>query len=152
MTVKQYFSLCLQSLVNRFYLLFYNNKVLRFIIAGSLGAITDLTILYILTDIWGVWYVFSTIVAFSMAFIVSFILQKFWTFKNYSKSAIRKQVPIYFVTALINVVVNTYLVFFLVHYQHVHYLLAQVITSCFIAVSSFVIYNKIIFLGPVRQI
>ncbi len=120
-----------------------HNKVLRFIIAGSIGAATDLVLLYFFTDIIGLWYVLSSIIAFLVALAVSFVLQKFWTFSDRGKSSIYWQAPWYLLIAVGNLIVNTSLVFLLVHYGYLHYLLAQIIASLLIAVTSFILYGRL---------
>lgn len=131
----------LYTKINNFILSY--NKILRFIVAGGIGAATDLALLYIFTDVIGLWYVLSAIFAFSASLIVSFILQKFWTFSDKRRLSISWQAPWYLCIALGNLIVNTLLVFVFVDYGHLHYLLAQIITSLIIAVSSFILYSKL---------
>lgn len=134
--------------IKDFYLFLNNNhfrkmKILRYLISGGTAAIVDLAILYLLTDIMGVWYLFSAVLAFIIAFVVSFVLQKYWTFANHSNDKIHSQILIYLTVALINLGLNTLGVFVFVHYFVFHYLTAQIIVSAIIAIESYFIYHFI---------
>ena len=123
-------------------------KAVRYIVSGGTAALVDLGLLYIFTDVFGWWYLTSAVVAFILAFFVSFFLQKFWTFKDGSKDRIHFQLIIYLTIALVNLVVNTLLMFVGVHYLGLHYMLAQFIVAGLIACSSFFLYRRFVFIAP----
>lgn len=116
-------------------------KIFRYIISGGTAAVVDLSLLYLFTDIFGIWYLFSAVGAFLVAFLVSFNLQKYWTFKDGSKDRIKTQAAGYFLITAINLGLNTLGIFLLVHYGKIHYLPAQFIVSALIAVESYFIYH-----------
>lgn len=120
-------------------------KIFRFLISGGLAAATDLTLLFLFTDILGFWYLLSSVIAFILSFFVSFSLQKLWTFRDHSKERVKKQLGIYLLIASFNIVINTLLVYLSVEYFSLHYLPAQIIVSAFIAIESFFVYQKFIF-------
>ena len=121
------------------------SRIFRFLISGGISLGTDLVLLYIFTDIFGVWYLTSAIVAFILAFIVSFMLMKFWTFGDRSRDNISMQLGIYFFVAVVNLALNTFLVYIFVEQADLYYLLAQIVASALIAVESFFVYQKFIF-------
>lgn len=120
-------------------------RVIRFLISGGTVAATELAVLYVLTSIVGLWYEFSLVLAFIVAFCVSFSLQKFWTFEDKSIENIYMQAPSYLAVSLSNLAVNAVALYALVQYAHLWYLFAQFIISAVIAVFSFLIYKFIIF-------
>lgn len=117
--------------------------VLRFLIAGSIGAGVNVLLLYIFTATFGLWYIASATFSFILAYAVSFCLQKFWTFSDTSVDRIRGQLGVYFMVAVFNLIANNFILYTLVEYMHVWYLLAQTYTSAIIAVWSFIIYRLI---------
>ena len=119
--------------------------VAKYLISGCVAATTDLSLLFIFTDLAGLWYVFSAAIAFAAAFFVSFFLQKFWTFRDNTKDRMRSQMAVYLSIGLINLGVNSYGLYLLVEYLSFWYLLAQVVMGALIAVYSFLIYNFFIF-------
>lgn len=122
-----------------------HTKIVRFLISGGVATGIDLVLLYVFTDIFGVWYLASSILAFVLAFFVSFGLQKFWTFRDHSREGIQAQAGIYFLIAAANLGLNTLLVYLLVDYANLHYLIAQIIVSAGIAVENFFVYQRFIF-------
>ncbi|MCX6719201.1 MAG: GtrA family protein [Candidatus Taylorbacteria bacterium] len=118
-------------------------KIVRYIISGGTAAAVDLVLLYILTDLIGIWYITSSILAYLVAFMVSFTLQKFWTFRDHSRNNIHSQAVIYFIVTSLNLGLNTLGIFAFVHYLSFHYLIAQIVVSVIIAMESYYVYHFI---------
>lgn len=124
----------------------YNYKIyIKYIISGGTAAFVDLALLYILTDILGIWYLLSASLAFVVAYFVSFYLQKFWTFRDNSRERIVRQMSLYFIVGVSNLGINAGGMYILVDKLNVMYMLAQVIMGGLIAIGSFLIYKFIIF-------
>ncbi len=119
-------------------------RVARFVMSGGMSAATSLSILFVLTHWYGVWYLYSSIVAACTATIVSFVLQKLWTFQNFS-TAVHKQFPLHATLALSNIAVNTASMYVLVEYLSVWYLIAQVLTGGALACVNYFVYKHVIF-------
>lgn len=119
-------------------------RVARFLISGGTSAVTNLSILFVLTHWYGMWYLYSSIIAASVATIVSFVLQKLWTFQNFS-TAVHKQFPLHVTLGLVNIAVNTALLYMLVEYIGIWYLIAQVMSGVFLAFVNYFTYKKYIF-------
>ncbi len=126
-------------------------KIIRYIISGGTAAIVDLVILYMLVEKLNITYILSAVIAFLVAFIVSFTLQKYWTFGDDSKK-INSQASKYFLVSAINLILNTILVFLFVEFLGLHYIISQIITSGLIALSSFYIYSLFIFRNNPQEI
>ena len=60
-------------------------RPIKYLIAGGTAASVDLSLLYFFTDILKIWYIISACLAFSVAFFVSFFLQKILNFKKKKK-------------------------------------------------------------------
>lgn len=121
------------------------SKVGRYILSGGSAAFVDLLLLYVLTDLFHVWYLVSAIIAFIVAFFVSFFLQKHWTFRDGQAEGVHKQMAAYLLIALINLGINTFLMFVCVHYLKWHYMASQFVVAGLIACASFFVYRKFIF-------
>lgn len=116
---------------------------IKYIFAGGTAALVDLVILYFLTDIIGLWYMFSAIIAFVLALLTSFILQKFWTFRDPTLRRIKKQAIIYAVIGTLNFILNPILLYVFVEKLHVWYMLAAIIVMGTLAIANYLI-NKFI--------
>ena len=135
-------------------ILFYiekNKKIFRFIISGASATAVDLFLLFFLTEIAGFWYIHSAVFAFGVSFFVSFYLQKYWTFEDNRKHLKTKQMLMHFMVASINLTINTFSLFFLVHFMQIYYLLAQLIVVGVLGIGSFLMYNIVIFKKTLKE-
>jgi dolichol-phosphate mannosyltransferase len=64
-----------------------HTKLFRFSIVGATGTIWNLGIMYIMTDIVGIHYVLSYVIAFSIALVNNYLLNSYWTFKQEARAA-----------------------------------------------------------------
>jgi putative flippase GtrA len=120
-------------------------KTFKYVTSGGTAAVVDLFFLKLLVDSFKINYLISSIIAFLIAFSVSFLLQKFWTFQDSNMEGVHKQASIYFIVSLTNLGVNTLLMYFFVDHFHIHYFLSQIIASGLLAISSYFIYSRFIF-------
>ena len=145
-SLEQKFWTILESLSPKIHGVLYRRRlVMKYIMAGGTAASVNLAILYILTDIFDLWYVFSAVLSFIVAFVVSFCFQKFWAFEDSSIEKIHSQMAVYFVVAVVNLCFNTFLIYSFVEYFGLHYLLAQIAAGVIIACESFFVYRLFIF-------
>ena len=118
-------------------------KVMRYVISGGSAAVLNIGTLFVLTHFFGVWYLASSVVAFLVGFVVSFVLQRTWTFDHRTTEGLARHTLLYFIVTVSNTLLNTMVVFGLVEYMRVWYVAAQIIAGAFIALTSFFIYRKI---------
>jgi len=126
-------------------------RLVRFVISGGTATAVNLGALFLLTHVFGLWYLTSSVIAFMVAFFVSFSLQKFWTFEDASRARLRSQAAIYLIVILIGLAINTTLLYVLVEMAHLHYLVAQLISGVFIAVMNYFSYKHLVFRGTGAQ-
>ena len=122
-----------------------NNKIVRFIFSGGISAVFHLTILYILVNYLDFWYLIASIVAFSFAVLVSFSLQKFFTFKDHSIKNIHSQFTLFIFIALFMLCLNTSLMYVFVDLFGFWYLFSQVFIAILTAFLNYFFFNKILF-------
>ncbi len=120
-------------------------SVVKFFFAGASAAAVDLFFLFLFHGVfhWGL--VFSTSFAFILSFLVSFTLQKFWTFRNKCPKKIPLQFVLYIANAFIGLNINGFLMHALVNNVGIWYILSQVIVNVGIGVYNFFIYKFIVF-------
>lgn len=121
------------------------HHLFKYVVSGGSSACANLGTLYLLTEYAHVHYLQSAVLAFIIAFFISFLLQKFWTFKDMRKEVIHQQMIWYLGLSLINLLINTLLIYSLVEYVHLWYLAAAVVSGALLAVSNFFIYKHVIF-------
>ncbi len=120
-------------------------KLFKFGVSGVASLLTSVVVLYILTHYLHIWYIFSALLAFVPGFLVSFSLQKFWTFENDSRVLIHTQMVRYFAVIMFALLLNTLLLYVLVEHAHLHYVAAQVLSGIVIALTNFFLYQWFVF-------
>lgn len=126
-------------------LLKHYSQIIKFIIAGGSAFVVNIIALFIFTEVLGIYYLASTVLAFVVAFCVSFVLQKFWTFRDSSREGMHVQATLYLLMQCVNLGLNALLMYAFVEYLHVYYLFSQVVISFFLAFTSFFINRRFIF-------
>lgn len=121
-----------------------NKTIIKYIISGGTAAFTDLLLLFFFTDLLGLYYLLSAALAFMVAIVISFNLQKRWTFRDTNEN-VGEQMTVYVIVGIVNLGLNTLLMFLFVDFFHVMYIVAQIFAGGTIAISSFLIYRFFIF-------
>lgn len=117
---------------------------IRFIIAGGTSAFVNLTLLFVLHNSFGIYYLLSSTLAFIGAFGVSFTLHKYWTFKSHTEDT-NKQVILYLGTSLFGLILNIVLMYVFVDIFGVGVMLSQLFVGAIVAFSSFFISRTYVF-------
>jgi putative flippase GtrA len=130
----------MQDLINYF----LKHTWVRFIIAGGTSAFVDLTLLFVLSEVFKVYYLLSAILAFIGAFGVSFTLHKYWTFKSHQEET-HKQAFLYLFTQFFGLLLNTALMYIFVDLLKIYVMLAQFIAGILVAFCSYFIARNLVF-------
>jgi glycosyltransferase involved in cell wall biosynthesis/putative flippase GtrA len=126
-------------------IVFNSFMALRYFICGITSAAINILSLYIFTDIAHVWYLYSSVLAFSIALIISFTLQKFVVFKDTETDKMHHQFSKFFVVAILGVVTNTALMLVCVEMFGIWYIFSQIIAGFFVMIQNFILYKFFIF-------
>jgi len=121
------------------------NRIVRYIISGTSAAAVSIATLYFATDILGVWYLYGSTLGFIFGLVVSFFLQKLWTFQNAENHPliVGFQFGRYVLVAILNLAANTTFMYALVEWLSFWHILAQAVTSGLIALVTFFAYGRI---------
>lgn len=130
---------------NFFKLITKHKDKIKYIISGGLATVVNLLFLFVFFEIIALNIIFSASLAWLLAFLISFSLQKFWTFRNFSSKKIPKQVLYYFILAIISLILNARWMYLLVESLEVFYILAQIIVLSVLAILNFFAYKFLIF-------
>ena len=129
----------------KFSLYLYNHRVVRFLFSGGLAAAANIIPLFVLVHFFYIWYLLAAVVAFITAVAVSFMMQKFFTFNDYTRHKINQQTSLYLGVQIFNLCFNTLLMYVGVDLLHIQYLIAQVLISGSMAVYNFFVYKHLVF-------
>ena len=119
----------------------YKEMALYFIYA-SLAALTDLSLLFILTSIIELLYWYSAAISFMIAGFVNYFLNKKRTFKNKYKEY-KKQYLVFLFVAFTGLIWNQIIIYVLVEFVGFHYLLSKIFSLGIVFFWSFFIHKHI---------
>ena len=119
------------SLIKRLFKLFtskaFIKQGLKFAFIGAIGTFVNLSILYILTEIYGIQYIISESIAFGIALSNNYILNKVETFEeDIQEKAMGKGIK-FAIICIIAFLVNLIVLFILVEYFSIFYLFAEIL-------------------------
>jgi putative flippase GtrA len=120
-------------------------QFLKYLCAGTVAVGVNLSVLYVLTEYAHIYYLYSAVCSFLISFCVSFVLQKYWTFRDTTRERVHSQALLYLSVQVTNLALNTTLLYALVTYLHIWYMLSQAIVSLVLATGIFFINKFIIF-------
>lgn len=119
--------------------------LIRYLFAGGLSFTSNVGLFFVFTTYLGWWYLIASTISFIISVVVSFLAQKYITFRDMSIDGISQQMFQYVLIAIFNVIANAIIVFTLVDLTHLFPVLAQVISAGIIAMWSLFVYKFIIF-------
>lgn len=115
-------------------LLKFNGQVARFLFIGTLAALTHVSIVAYLD----LHPLLSNIIAFLIAFIISFLGHKYLTFSSLHNQK-KLKLPYFFLVAISALVFNESLYFLLLRFTTLHYLLSLLLVLSSVSVYTFVL-------------
>jgi len=118
--------------------------VVRYVAVGLFAVVLNIVLLYLFTDMIGMWYLAAAVLAFLITFLVAFILQKHWTFQDGSGAYLRQGTS-YFAIGVLNLALDTSLLYIAVDILHLWYLGSQVVIIGLLAFMSFLANRHVTF-------
>jgi putative flippase GtrA len=121
------------------------HMIVRYIVSGGTSAGVNLATLFVLNTLLHVYYITASILAFIIAFFVSLLLHKYWTFEDRRTEGVHIQAGMYLLSSLFGLLLNTIILYVCVEYIHTPVLVGQVIAGGLVACVTFFISRDIIF-------
>lgn len=112
----------------------------KYAITGTVAGMINLGILYALTAIFGLYYLFSASMAFFISMTIGFFVNQKWTFQMGNIEFLK-----YKKYSLVNVFIlfiNVGILFLLVEYFNIWYFFAQIIALTFLGSLNFIIQKN----------
>jgi len=120
-------------------------KLIRYLISGGTAALVNVTTLFLLVHVTNMYYLYASILAFTVSIAASFTMHKFWTFRDKAVHDLPRQFSRYLGVIFLSLLLNTALVYLLVEKMNVWYLMAQVVATAVIAITNFFAYRHCVF-------
>lgn len=123
----------------------YKHRIARYLFSGGFATAANIIPLFVLVHFFYMWYLLATSLSFIAAVTVSFTMQKFFTFNDYTREKIKQQTALYLGIQIFNLCLNTLLMYIGVDILHIQYIIAQVLISGVMAVYNFFVYKHLVF-------
>lgn len=115
----------------------YSYKFIRYSLGWGFAAFFDLLLLYIFTDIFGLYYLYSAIFAFVFSVTFAYFFQKYITFRNYSKKHLL-QWSLFLIFQLVGQWLYMFMLWLGVDAVHAHYMLVAIVAKWIVFLRNYI--------------
>lgn len=119
-------------------------RVIRFFLAGLVSFLVNIGFFTLLLRA-GIWYLLASMCAFIASIVVSFLLQKYWTFRDSANILLARQFVAYCTICMINLLLNTAVVYSVVDILRLPPVIGQIAGSVAVAFSGYRLYQRYVF-------
>lgn len=125
--------------------IFRRSRFVRYVFSGGTAAALDIGLLYVLAEIFGVYYLSAATFAMTVSFIARFLLQKYVTFEDKDESQSKKQFAAYSLLYVASLFATNALLYLLYERFGIWLTLAQTLSILLVACACYFIYKLFIF-------
>ena len=118
-------------------------EFVRFCLVGGLSLLVDMGILFALTDFFGVHYLYSAGISFTVSVIFNYWLCVIYVFKG-AKKQTPKQATIFIGSSIIGLGLNQLCMWFFVEIIFLHYMIAKLGATVIVTLWNYVMKRKAI--------
>lgn len=119
-------------------------RFVKFGIASSIATIFDLFLLWVFTEFFGLFYLFSAVVGFLAGSCLNYEINKAWVFRE-SKVANARGLISFIIIGAVGLIWTLLLMALFVEVFGIHYLIARIISAFFVLVWNYVINSAVTF-------
>lgn len=112
-------------------------QLVRYGLVVAIAFPIDIGLLYVFTEYFHMYYLLSTILAFSISMLVNFLISVLWVFKNRADRPLWKEVTAFFIIGFVGLGLTALIVWFCTAVLGVYYLISKLIAVCFVFFWSF---------------
>jgi len=126
-------------------------EFIKFGIVGVSNTFINLLLLYLLTSVVGIYYLISAIIAFVVANLNSFVLNKTWTFRENLKKNFFKKYVKFFVVSLNSLIIDLAALYLFTEVFHLYYMFSQAIAIALSFGLNFFFNKKFTFTNDLKR-
>lgn len=114
------------------------NQILKFGVVGGIAFIIDYSVLFICTEFFGIYYLISSLISFSVSTVFNYIASIKWVFDVNQKKSQKKNFILFIVFSVIGLGLNQLIMWFGVDMLHIHYMLVKIGATAIVMVFNFI--------------
>jgi|WetSurMetagenome_2_1015567.scaffolds.fasta_scaffold27417_7 dolichol-phosphate mannosyltransferase len=116
----------------------------KYAVVGFSGALVNMGVLYLLTDIVGLFYLFSSIIAIELSIINNFYWNDSWTFsKGNHSNSLKTRILTYHAISIIGAIANVVLIYTLTSVLGIYYLWSNVAAIIGVFVINYLVNSRV---------
>ena len=112
-------------------------QIFKFGIVGGITFIIDYLLLYVLTEFFGIHYLISSIISFTVAVVLNYILSIKWVFDVKKKHG-PKEFIIFIVLSVMGLLINSLIMYFMVDVFKIHYMISKLVSNALVMIYNFI--------------
>ncbi|WP_415967748.1 GtrA family protein [Faecalitalea cylindroides] len=114
------------------------NQILKFGVVGGIAFIIDYSVLFICTEFFGIYYLISSLISFSVSTVFNYIASIKWVFDVNQKKSQKKNFILFIVFSVIGLGLNQLIMWFGVDMLHIYYMLVKIGATAIVMVFNFI--------------
>lgn len=120
-------------------------QLFRYLFAGGVAFLADVSILYLLTEYAHVHYLLSSLAGFSAGLTITYLMSIFWIFDEKSKNNKAVELSIFIIIGAIGLGLTSLFMWLFTSLLLLHYLFSKILTTAIVFVWNFVAKKRILF-------
>lgn len=120
-------------------------QLLRYFVSGGVAFVVDFSLLYILTEFVGLHYRLSTIIAFTVGLLITYLFSVLWVFDNRRFKNAKVEISIFAFIGIVGLLLTSFFMWFFTDKLSTHYMLSKVFTTIIVFLWNFIMKKLTLF-------
>ena len=112
-------------------------QMLKFGIVGGLAFLIDYGVFSLLNQIFGIHYLISSVISFSVSVIFNYIMSIKWVF-DVNKNQTTKDFAVFMILSIIGLLLNSFIMYISVDLINIHELISKIIATFIVMIYNFI--------------
>lgn len=113
-------------------------QIIKFGFVGGTAFIIDAGVLFILTDLCGIYYLVSGAISFTVSVIYNYILSVKWVFDTNKKVKKTQELIVFIGLSVIGLGINQLIMWITVDFIHIYYMFSKIVATAIVMIYNFI--------------
>ena len=120
-------------------------QIIRYFISGGIAATVDFGLLYLLTEFFGLYYLWSAVISFSVGLLITYIFSITWIFNQRRISNRWIELLIFSIIGVVGLLLTYLFMQYFTEVIKLHYMLSKVLTTIIVFFWNFLTKRFVLF-------